>query len=276
MPLSGPAIQAFTTALSRAFKTTPTLVELDAEAIARSASEYEADDIPAGAIRAAPAIPAEELSTLFFNHLLVGRSGLDDDIAAALARQLFESRVALAAAVPAARFIQTAKTEKDAAVPIHPGAAAYLDGSEKTFFDRHGDMLLYGSMLLSMLGTGTVAIYRSFTQRRSAAAPNRVARLWTIAAEAGRAGSAQELETHEAALLTEFDAVVQAFARRQITDAEMMTAAVVFSQTVNLVADRRQSLGRAATDPPSLLLEKPVAKVERPAAGLRAELEAPG
>lgn len=248
MPLQGSTIQAFNAAAGRALKAAPNFVELDAEGIARTHNDYEADDIPEGAFRSAPAVPKEDLSTLFFSHLLVGRNTVSDDVAAALVRSLFESRTALQAEVPTARFIQAAKTEKDASVPIHPGAAAYLDGSEKSFFDRYGDALFYGSMFMSLLGTVTLAGYRALTQGGSAAAPDRVARMWTIAKEVQN-GAVTELDRHEEALFAEFDGVVQDFARRRINDAEMTAAAAVFSHTVALVRDRRQRFGKPASAP---------------------------
>ena len=32
---------------------------------------------------------------------------------------------------------------------VHPGAAAYLDGELKTFFDRYSDLLYWGLMAMS-------------------------------------------------------------------------------------------------------------------------------
>jgi hypothetical protein len=38
--------------------------------------------------------------------------------------------------------------DKDAYIPIHPGAAAYFNGEQRTFFDKYGDLIFYGSILL--------------------------------------------------------------------------------------------------------------------------------
>ena len=50
--------------------------------------------------------------------------------------------------------IEKPDTDKDAAVTVHPGAAAYLDGELKTFFDRYSDLLYWGLMAMSVLGSG--------------------------------------------------------------------------------------------------------------------------
>ena len=35
-------------------------------------------------------------------------------------------------------------------MPAHPGAAAYLDGELKTFFDRYSELLYWGLMLVPL------------------------------------------------------------------------------------------------------------------------------
>ena len=49
--------------------------------------------------------------------------------------------------------IETPDTDKDAAIPAHPGAAAYVDGEEKTFLDRYSDYIWWGIMALSAVGS---------------------------------------------------------------------------------------------------------------------------
>jgi len=38
-------------------------------------------------------------------------------------------------------------------IPVHPGAAAYVDGEEKTFLDRYSDFIWWGLMGLSAMGS---------------------------------------------------------------------------------------------------------------------------
>jgi len=47
-------------------------------------------------------------------------------------------------------------------IPIHPGAAAYFDGEQKDFFDRYGNALYYGPMLLGALASLAAALYALF------------------------------------------------------------------------------------------------------------------
>ncbi|MBN4678476.1 TRAP transporter substrate-binding protein, partial [Pandoraea nosoerga] len=44
-------------------------------------------------------------------------------------------------------------TDKDATIPVHPGAAAFVDGEEKTFLDRYSDYIWWSLMAFSAMGS---------------------------------------------------------------------------------------------------------------------------
>ncbi|MCC2103858.1 MAG: C4-dicarboxylate ABC transporter substrate-binding protein, partial [Hyphomicrobiales bacterium] len=56
--------------------------------------------------------------------------------------------------------------DKGAAMPLHPGAAAYLDDEEKDFFDKYSDFIYLGAMALSVLGSGLAAIATRMSNTR--------------------------------------------------------------------------------------------------------------
>jgi TRAP transporter TAXI family solute receptor len=133
---------------------TPTFLAIDsAEAIAQNHPMYEASEIPAGAFGGSPDRPDDEVKTISFAHHIVARKGLSDSTVAAFTRQLFAIRQAVMAEFPLAAKIETPDTDKDAAIPVHPGAAAFIDGEEKTFLDRYGDFIWWGLMGLSAMGS---------------------------------------------------------------------------------------------------------------------------
>jgi len=61
---------------------------------------------------------------------------------------MMDTRRDLLDAHPLLAQISKPSTDKDAFIPVHPGAAVYYDGEQKTFFDKYGDQLFYGSILL--------------------------------------------------------------------------------------------------------------------------------
>lgn len=93
--------------------------------------------------------PDDKVETVSVSHLIVARKALSETTVAAFFRQLFAVRQAVARQVPGAARITKPDTEKDAELPIHRGAAAVIDGTERTFLDRYGDYFWFALLLLS-------------------------------------------------------------------------------------------------------------------------------
>src|SRR6476620_4837302 len=130
----------------------PTFLKIDsAEAIAQNHPAYESSDIPAGAFGGSPAKPEDEVKTIGFAHHIVARKGLSESTIAAFTRQLFAIRQQLMSEYPLAAKIETPDTDKDAVIPVHPGAAAFVDGEEKSFLDRYSDYIWWALMGLSAM-----------------------------------------------------------------------------------------------------------------------------
>ena len=78
---------------------------------------------------------------------------MSDTAVAAFARQLFTNRQQLAREMPTASQIEKPDTDKDAALPAHAGAAAYIDGNERTFLEKYTDYIWFVVLGLSGLGS---------------------------------------------------------------------------------------------------------------------------
>src|SRR6202047_1051629 len=174
---------------------TPTFLAIDsAEAIAQNHPMYEASEIPAGAFGGAPAKPDDEVKTISFSHHIVARKGLSESTVAAFTRQLFAVRQSVMAEFPLTAKIETPDTDKDAAIPVHPGAAAFVDGEEKSFLDRYSDFIWWGLMGLSAMGSAGAwfAGYLKKDERISNSSMRE--RLLEMLAAARRSDSVEELE----------------------------------------------------------------------------------
>src|SRR5882757_4954660 len=133
---------------------TPTFLAIDtAEAIAQNHPAYEASEIPAGSFGGSPDRPEEEVKTISFAHHIVARKGVSESTIAAFTRQLFAVRQSLKSEFPLAAKIETPDTDKDATIPVHPGAAAFVNGEEKTFLDHYSDYIWWTLMALSAMGS---------------------------------------------------------------------------------------------------------------------------
>jgi TRAP transporter TAXI family solute receptor len=124
-----------------------------ADAIAKKNPIYESEEIPASIFGSRPQRPEDKVDTVAVNHLIIAQKSLSDTAVAAFARQLFTNRQQLARELPAASQIEKPDTDKDAALPAHAGAAAYIDGNERTFLEKYTDYLWFAVLIVSGLGS---------------------------------------------------------------------------------------------------------------------------
>ena len=132
----------------------PKFLPIDvSEAIAQRHPLYESEEIPGSTFSSSPARPDDKIETVSVNHLIVARKSLSETAVGAFTRQLFTVRQTLAKEVPGAAKIEKPDTDKDAAIPAHQGAAAYIDGTERTFLERYSDYFWGAILVLSGLGS---------------------------------------------------------------------------------------------------------------------------
>jgi TRAP transporter TAXI family solute receptor len=143
----------------------PKFLPIDvSEAIAQKHPLYESEEIPGSTFSSSPARPDDKVETVSVNHLIVARRQLSESAVGAFTRQLFNVRQALEKQLPGAANIATPDTDKAAALPAHRGAAAYIDGTERTFLEKYSDYLWGTVLLLSGLGSAG-AWFRSYLKR---------------------------------------------------------------------------------------------------------------
>ena len=222
---------------------TPTFLAIDsAEAIAQNHPMYEASEIPAGAFGGSPDKPEDEVKTISFSHHIVARKGLSESEVAAFTRQLFAIRQSVMADFPLAAKIETPDTDKDAAIPVHPGAAAFVDGEEKTFLDRYSDYIWGGLMALSAMGSAG-AWFAGYLKKDERNTNNSLReRLLEMLAAARRSDSTEELDQ----LQNEADDILRdtlrCFDDGAIEEGALTAFSMVLDQFHNAVADRKALL----------------------------------
>ena len=222
---------------------TPTFLAIDsAEAIAQNHPMYESAEIPAGAFGGSPGRPDEEVKTISFAHHIVARKGLSDSTVAVFTRQLFAIRQTVMAEFPLAAKIETPDTDKDAVIPVHPGAAAYVDGEEKTFLDRYSDFIWWGLMGLSAMGSAGAwfAGYLKKDERSNNSSLRQ--RLLDMLGAARRSDSIEELDQMQ----TEADGILRdtlhCFEHGTIEEGALTAFNIALEQFHNAVADRKALL----------------------------------
>lgn len=221
----------------------PTFLAIDsAEAIAQNHPMYEASEIPAGAFGGAPDRPEEEVKTISFSHHIVARKDLSDTTVAAFTRQLFAIRQTVMAEFPLAAKIETPDTDKDAAIPAHPGAAAFVDGEEKTFLDRYSDFIWWGLMGLSAMGSAGAwfAGYLKKDERSNNSSLRE--RLLEMLAAARRSDSSEELDQMQAEADNILRDTLHCFENGAIEEGALTAFNIALEQFHHAVADRKALL----------------------------------
>ena len=222
---------------------TPKFLAIDsAEAIAQNHPAYEASEIPAGTFGGAPGKPEEEVKTISFSHHIVARKGVSEATVAAFTRQLFAIRQSLKNEFPLAAKIETPDTDKDATIPVHPGAAAFVDGEEKTFLDRYSDFIWWGLMALSAMGSAGAwfAGYLKKDERNGNTSQRE--RLLEMLTTARHSDSADELDQMQAEADDILRDTLRCFEHGAIEEGALTAFNIALEQFHNAVADRKTLL----------------------------------
>ena len=225
----------------------PTFLAIDsAEAIAQNHPMYEASEIPAGAFGGSPDRPEDEVKTISFSHHIVARKDLSDATVAAFTRQLFAIRQTVMSEFPLAAKIETPDTDKDAFVPVHPGAAAFVDGEEKTFLDRYSDIIWWSLMALS--ATGSIGAWFAGYLKKDERSDNSSMRerLLDMIAAARRSDSIEELDRMQAEADDILRDTLDRFEHGAIADGALTSFNIALGQFHHAVADRKAILMNAA------------------------------
>jgi len=221
----------------------PTFLGIDsADAIAQNHPVYESADIPAGAFGGSPDRPDDEVKTISFSHHIVARKTLSEATVTAFTRQLFAIRHQLMTEFPLAAKIETPDTDKDAVLLAHPGAAAFVDGEEKTFLDRYSDYIWWGLMALSAMGSAG-AWFAGFLKKDERHNNSSLReRLLDMITRARRSDSPEELEQMQAEADDILRDTLHCFEHGAIEEGALTAFNIALEQFHHAVADRRALL----------------------------------
>jgi NMT1-like family len=222
----------------------PTFLPIDvSEAIAARHPLYESEEIPGSTFTTSPARPDDTLETVGVNHLIVAPKSLSETTIGTLTRQIFAAKPALARQVRGASKIEKPDTDKDAALPAHPGAAAFIDGTERTFMDKYSDYIWGVVLLFSVLGSATAAV-RHFIKRgeRNLNILHRE-RLVAAIAQVRRIETIEELDSLQCEADDILRETLDCYDDGAIDESDIAAYSLVLDQFHHAVVDRRAALG---------------------------------
>jgi TRAP transporter TAXI family solute receptor len=233
-------------------KHTTGLVPIEsAGAIAAVDRAYESYELPKGTIRGSPPVPDDDLTTLRVPFFLIANKDLSEDVVATLTKEIIESRRDLVSDYPLLAQLTAPNTDKDAYIPVHPGAAAYFNGEQKTFFDKYGDWIFYGSILLGSLASLLAATWKFIARDYPANNRTALVRLYALASVIGHATSAEELANVEQDIDVILKFELEKHLRRHADAADIAVLSLATHRLEHLIDQRRAALCATRWEPQS-------------------------
>lgn len=139
----------------------PTLIPIEsAGAIADVEGAYESFDIPLGTLKGNPPVPDADVTTLRVGSYLVANKKLDADLITTLTQALINARNDLVRDQPLLSGIAAPDTDPDAYIAVHPGAAAFYNGTQQSFMDKYSNWIYLTPMVLGALASIFAAAWR--------------------------------------------------------------------------------------------------------------------
>jgi TRAP-type uncharacterized transport system substrate-binding protein len=222
-------------------------------AMAKRYPGLEATEILRGAFGGSPSRPAENVETIGATLRLVARNDLANSTVGDVTSLILANRGAAAATAPLANHMEAPETDKGGVLPTHPGAAAFLDDEEQSFFEKYSDVIYIGAMVGSVLISSLAALASRMTVRGYARFDELMEQALTILKAGRETTDAQALNQLE----LEIDEILtQSLAAAQMPklDGHQLAALTLAVQQARLViADRRAELARLSPEANSKL-----------------------
>lgn len=251
-PITSGRISDAINAIASGSDSEPVFIPIEqAQAISQISSAFDKTTIVSGAFGGAKSRPDQEVGTVSVSVRLFASNNASNQLVANTTRTLFELKSKLTATHPLALQMHAPDTSRDAKMPTHPGAVAYLDNEEVSLFDRFSDLFYLSAMVLSVLGSAAAAIASHFTSDDRKNQGGRVRRLTEILTAARRAPDTNALE----ALQYETDEILTEVMLRFSTEKgavpNLDAISLLIGQIHNAIRDRRHILdGEVAISSP--------------------------
>ncbi|KRR08147.1 TAXI family TRAP transporter solute-binding subunit [Bradyrhizobium valentinum] len=222
------------------------------DAISKKNPIYESEEIPASIFGSSPQRPEDKIDTVAVNHLIIAAKSLSDTAVAAFARQLFTNRQQLARELPTASQIEKPDTDKDAALPAHAGAAAYIDGNERTFLEKYTDYIWGAILILSGLGSVGAWFKHYWNRDEREVYVGHRDELLDLISRVRKAETPEELAQMQNTADGILRHALDCYDDGAVEDGDLSVIGLALEQFHHAVADRRTVLNAAAAEAPPM------------------------
>ena len=235
IPLSGKYLSLVRGLFPQGPKALPVLIAIDsAGAIAEAERAYESFDVPKGTLRGSPPVPEDDVTTLRTSLYLVANKKLSSDVIASLTQTIMAARRDLMTEQPILAQITAASTDPDAYLAVHPGAAAYYNGTQQSFLDKYGNEIFLAPMILGGVASVLAAAWKFLGIGNPQAPEGPLDSLYALGRRIRKVESEAELSNIE----DEIDDILKAQRARAASGDED----AVDTTTLNIAAHRLEGL----------------------------------
>ena len=239
-PVGPGAVADAAKAITKATKKPPKFIDLESEAISERSPVYDEMEIPLGAFVAAPAVPDEKVKTVAATVRLVAKKSMLKDVASEITRLLLVTRAKLASTMPQAGQIEAPETDKKSFLPVHPGAAGYLDGSQESLFDEAMNLLFNISIIGGVSGSVVLWVRGYWRRHLPNGTQKNLARMPALLREA-KSVPPDQLDAIEEELDNLSGWLLDRLVREEISPDRISGIAVAISHIREIVGRRRKS-----------------------------------
>jgi TRAP-type uncharacterized transport system substrate-binding protein len=235
IPLTEKYLSLLRDVFAQGSKALPVLLPIEsAGAIAQAERAYESFDVPKGTLGGSPPVPDDDLTTLRATLYLVANKKLGTDLITSLTQTIMRVRRELLAEQPLFAQITAPSTDADAYLPLHPGAAAFYNGTQQSFMDEYGNWIYLTPMALGGAATVLAAAWKFLGVGNPATGDGPLDSLYALGRRIRKAGTEAELSDIE----EEIDGILKA-QRMKSADGD---ESAVDDATLNVAAHRLESL----------------------------------
>jgi NMT1-like family len=190
--------------------------------------------VPKGTLRGFPPVPDDDVTTLRTSVYLVAHKKSSADLVTDLTEKLMSVRRDLLGEQPIFAEIAAPSTDADAYLPIHPGAAAFYNGTQQSFIDKYSNYIYLGPMLLGGIASVLAAGWKFLGIGQPETIEGPLDSLYALARRIRSVGTEAELSGIE----DEIDDILKAERIKTESDDEN----AVDAATLNVIAHRLENM----------------------------------
>ena len=226
-------------------KTLPILISIDsAGSIAEAERAYESFDVPKGTLRGSPPVPDDDVTTLRTSLYLVANKKLSSNLISSLTQTIMSVRRDLLREEPLFAQITAPSTDADAFLPLHPGAAAFYNGTQQSFMDEYGNAIYLTPMVMGGIASVLAAAWKFLGIGNPEIKEGPLDSLYSLARRIRKVDTERELADIEDEIdnILKAQRVMAASGDENAVDASTLNVAA--HRLENLIHDRRAILAK--------------------------------